>query len=85
MQAAHVDEQGELGLDLKMLKILSRTSEEEKPHGRLIEQRKIFREGDIVFFSDLELQQILVTIASFADALFKSTAAYAKATRDGTA
>jgi hypothetical protein len=46
--------------------------------GKLVDQQKVFAEGDVIVFSDLELQLVLVTIASFADALFKSVSYYAK-------
>lgn len=73
-----LDKSGELIIELKSLKVLSRPSEEGQIKGKLVDQQKIFREGDAVYFSDLELQLILVTIASFADALFKSVSHYAK-------
>lgn len=78
-----VDENGELVLELKSLKILSRGSDADKVQGKLVDQRKVFKEGEMIVFSDLELQLILVTIASFADALFKSVSLYAKSVKDG--
>ena len=77
-----VDENGELVLELKAVKILGREVDAEKPHGKLIDQRKIFKEGEALFFSDVELQLVLVTIASFADSLFKSVSLYAKSVKD---
>lgn len=79
-----LDSNGELILDLKALKILSRGAEEGQVKGKLVDQQKVFRDGDVIVFSDLELQLILVTIASFADALFKAVSHYAKATKDGS-
>jgi hypothetical protein len=35
-----------------------------------------------VFFSDVELQLVLVSVASFADSLFKSVAKYARSIQD---
>ncbi|MEO0508722.1 MAG: hypothetical protein AAF065_02540 [Verrucomicrobiota bacterium] len=79
-----VDENGELVIELKTLKVLSRGAEEGQIKGKLVDQRKVFQEGEVITFSDLELQQILVTIASFADALFKSVSIYTKSVKDGT-
>ena len=75
---AQLDSNAELVIDLKALKVLSRGAESGQVKGKLVDQQKIFREDDIVVFSDVELQLVLVTIASFADALFKSVAQYAK-------
>lgn len=69
---------GELVLELKTVKILDDSDPATKPKGQLVDLRKAFREGEAVQFSDGELQLILVTIASFADALFKSVAQYAQ-------
>jgi hypothetical protein len=77
-----VDKQSELVLELKTVKILNRESDHEKPQGKLVDQRKVFREGEALVFSDVELQLILVTIAAFADALFKSVANYAKTVKE---
>ncbi len=85
VKAEQLDEQGELVLELKTVEIISRVSEQEKPQGKLVDQRKVFREGEAIVFSDVELQLILVTIASFADALFKSVANYARTVKEGGA
>jgi len=63
---------------------MSREVEADKLKAKLVDQRKVYRELDMITFTDTELQLVLVTIASFADALFKSVAAYAKSTRDGS-
>lgn len=76
-----LDEGGELVIELKALKVLSRGVEEGQVKGKLVDQQKVFREGDVIAFSDLELQLVLVTVASFADALFKSVAHYARSVR----
>ncbi len=83
VRESQVDENGELALDLKALKLLSRGAEDGKAKGKLVDQRKVFKEGEAVSFSDTELQLILVTVASFADALFKSVSLYAKSVKDG--
>ncbi|WPJ97399.1 hypothetical protein SH580_06710 [Coraliomargarita algicola] len=75
-----LDENGELVLELKTIKILESNSE--KPQGKLVDERKVFKEGESLSFSDVELQLILVTIASFADSLFKSVSLYAKSVKD---
>ncbi|HKK19686.1 MAG TPA: hypothetical protein VJ952_13485 [Opitutales bacterium] len=79
-----LDESGELVVDLKALKVLSRGGEGDQLKGKLVDQQKRFVEGDVIVFSDLELQLVLVTIASFADALFKSVSHYAKSIKDQT-
>lgn len=82
VQAAQVDENGALVLELKAVKILNREAESGKTTGKLVDQRRIFKEGDVVTLTDLELQLVLVTIASFADSLFKSVSLYAKSIKD---
>ena len=79
-----LDDNGELVVELKAVKILSREAEAEQPKGKLVDQRKVFKEGDAITFSDVELQLILVTIASFADSLFKSVSLYAKSVKDAS-
>ncbi len=76
-----VDESGELVLELKTVQILNE-GEADKPQGKLVDQRKVFKEGEAIVFTDVELQLILVTIASFADSLFKSVSLYAKSVKD---
>jgi len=83
VKEAQVDDNGELVIELKVLKVLSRGAEDGQLKGKLVDQRKVFKEGEAIVFSDLELQLILVTIASFADALFKSVSLYAKSIKDG--
>jgi hypothetical protein len=82
VQEAQLDENGELVLELKAVKILSRGADAEKPQGKLVDQRKVFKEGEAILLSDVELQLVLVTIASFADSLFKSVSLYAKSVKD---
>jgi hypothetical protein len=82
VKAAQLDENGELVLELKAVKILNRGADSEKPQGKLVDERKVFKEGEAISLSDLDLQLILVTIASFADTLFKSVSIYAKSIQD---
>jgi len=77
-----LDANGELVVELKALKVLTRGSEDGQIKGKLVDKQKIFREGDIVVFSNVELQLVLVTIASFADVLFKSVSHYSKSVKD---
>lgn len=77
-----LDDNGELVLELKAVKILSREADAAKPQGKLVDQRKVYKEGEALVFSDVELQLILVTIASFADSLFKAVSLYAKSVKD---
>lgn len=79
---ALLDANRQLVVELKTLKVFSRSTESQQVQGKLVDQQKIFSEGEMVFFSDLELQLVLVTIASFADALFKSVAHYAKSLQE---
>lgn len=82
VKEAQLDDNGELVLELKTVKILSREAGAGKPQGKLVDQRKVFKEGEAIVLSDVELQLILVTIASFADSLFKSVSLYAKSVKD---
>jgi hypothetical protein len=84
VKKSQLDDNGELVVDLKAVKILSSEAGAEPPKGKLVDQRKIFKEGEAVTFSDVELQLILVTIASFADNLFKSVSIYAKSVKDAS-
>jgi hypothetical protein len=83
VKAAQLDEQGELVFELKSVEIVGAAGSDEKPKGKLVELRKVFREGEAVVFSDVELQLVMVTIASFADSLFKSVAEYARSVQEG--
>lgn len=82
VKASQLDAEGRLVVELKTLKVFSRAAESQQVKGKLVDQQKIFTEGETIFFSDLELQLVLVTIASFADALFKSVAQYAKSLQE---
>lgn len=82
VKPAQLDEQGELVIGLKSVEIRDVAGLEGHPQGKLIDLRKVFREDEAVRFSDVELQLVLVTIASFADSLFKSVAEYARSMQD---
>lgn len=79
-----VDDNGELVLELKAVEILKPGDGAAAPQGKLVDQRKVFKEGEVIVLSDVELQLILVTIASFADSLFKSVSLYAKSVKDAS-
>ncbi len=83
VKAAQVGENGELAVELKVFKLSGHASDGEKVQGKLVDQAKVFPEGEFVSFSDAELQFVLVTVASFAGALFKSVAQYAKSVEEG--
>ena len=57
---------------------------DEKGVGRIFDEEKVFRAGEAIVLSDVEIQRLLVTIASFADALFKSVASYAQKLRNNS-
>ena len=78
VKAAQLDEQGELVVELKSIGAQNTEGSGNQPNGKLIDVRKVFRENEAVVFSDVELQLVLVSVASFADSLFKSVAEYAR-------
>lgn len=82
VQADQVDDNGELGFDLKTVEQAS-GEEGDAPRGRLVDRRKVFQTGEAVVFGDLELQLVLVTVGAFADGFFKSVGAYARERRSG--
>lgn len=82
VKEAQSDENGELVIELKTLKVLSRSTDSDQIKAKLVDQQKTFKEGEAIFFNDMELQLVLVTIASFADALFKAVSHYAKSFKD---
>lgn len=82
VKEAQLDDSGELVIELKAVEILSYEAGAEQPQGKLVDQRKVFKEGEAIVLSDVELQLVLVTIASFADTLFKSVSHYAKSVKD---
>ena len=82
LKKPQVDKNGELVLELKAVKVLNRDATADKPKGKLVDQRIVFKEGDMLTFTDRELQLILITIASFADSLFKAVSHYAKSVKD---
>lgn len=78
IQPAHLDDQGELAFDLKTVEILTQPAEGQPGQARLVDQRKVLRQGEKVYFSKDELQLIILTVGSFLDALFKSVGRYAQ-------
>lgn len=80
-----MDDNGELIIELKELEIHQEAADGNPPQGKLIDRIKTYRDGEVIFFEDAELQLVLVTIASFADSLFKSVADFARTTKEGQA
>ncbi|WP_309380110.1 hypothetical protein [Cerasicoccus frondis] len=78
IQQAHLDDSGELAFDLKTVEILQAPAEGQPGQARLVDQRKVLREGEKVYFSKDELQQLVLTVGSFLDTLFKSVGRYAQ-------
>ena len=78
VKKGQLDNRGKLILELKSVENPESASLEIPSPDKLVDLRKIYREGDIVSFDDVELQLILVTIALFADSLFKAVAGYAR-------
>lgn len=78
VQQAHLDDQGELGFDLKTVEVIGQPEPGQQQQARLVDQRKVIREGEKVIFSREELQHLLITAGSFLDQLFKSVARYAQ-------
>ena len=85
VKAAQLDDNGELVIELKAVEISKVEDGQAPPQGKLVDHRMVFREGDALEFTNVELQLVLVTIASFADTLFKSVASYAKSVKDSNA
>ena len=84
VESQQLDDNGELAIELKTV------DPETTPHPEvpplqlpMIEERKVFREGDTVYFTDRELQMLLITIGSFAHNLFTSVGRYAREAQGG--
>lgn len=87
VKARQLDDKGELVIELKGVSNEAQPSTDGQSGSPIVTHRKIFREGESIVFSDVELQLILVTLASFADSLFKSVAGFARSNghkNDGT-
>lgn len=78
LKAEYLGDQPSLQIIIKRLQVGERNSESGKPVARVVDEKKEFRSGEAIVFSDTEVQRILVTVASFADTLFKSVANYAR-------
>ncbi len=70
-----VDENGELAFDLKTVEI-EESESGTPPKGRIVEKRKVFREGEAIVLADADLQSFLITIAAFADHLFRAVSKF---------
>jgi len=79
VESHQLDDKGELVIELKTVDPSAMVHPEVPPlQMPMIEERKVFREGDSVQFTDRELQMLLITIGSFAHNLFTSVARYAR-------
>lgn len=83
VKKAQLNDAGELAIELKSVQVENGGTASIVPPNKLVDVRKVYREGDTVTFSDVELQLVLVTIASFADSLFKAVAEYARSFQQG--
>lgn len=84
VQAAHVDEQGELCLELKTAAGANLPAGGIQSPRDLPTEVRTFREGDRIRFSDQELQNLLLTITAFAHQIFTAAFAYARDNSPGT-
>lgn len=82
VKAAYLDDARELVVELKALELQASENDASKARGKIVDYRKVFHEGETVFFADHELQLILVTIAAFGDRLFASAANFIQTTRE---
>jgi len=77
--AEQTDEKGECVVELRAVDPSTVVDPDNPPiTPTMIEIRKVFREGEAVFFNNRELQLILVTVGAFAQDLFSSVARYAR-------
>tara|TARA_R100000027_G_scaffold67753_1_gene68553 strand:- start:2229 stop:2999 length:771 start_codon:yes stop_codon:yes gene_type:complete len=84
VESSQTDDNGELVVELKTVDPEAIIDPEIAPiQPKLIDQKKVFREGEKIFFTDNELQLILVTLGSFAQNLFHSVAQYAREMKEG--
>ncbi|WP_229792026.1 hypothetical protein, partial [Cerasicoccus arenae] len=83
VQPAHLDDQGELAFDLKCVELINEPASGEPAQGRLVDERKVLREGDKVYFTKHELQLLLLTAGSFLDQLYKAVGRYAQENSQG--
>ncbi|HAV13941.1 MAG TPA: hypothetical protein DCX06_10690 [Opitutae bacterium] len=85
IKEAQLDDNGELEIELKAVQIQQIGDGQSQPQGKLVDHRLVFKQDEALEFTDVQLQLVLVTIAAFADALFKSVANYAKSVKEGNA
>ena len=78
VRKTQLNKRGKLIIELKSVDPKEVKPESSSLSQKLVDVRKVYQEGESVFFSDVELQLIFVTVASFADSLFKSVAEYAR-------
>ena len=76
-----LDKDGKITLELKSVKLQKGDSISNIPADKLTIVSKVYHEDDVIIFEDIELQLILITIASFAGSLFKSVIEYARSVK----
>lgn len=82
IKEAQLNANGEVVFEFKAVKIIDQEVLGKKLRGKLVDVRKTFRQGESIVLSDVELQLTLVTIASFAESLFKSVSSYARSVKN---
>jgi len=78
IQKPQLDEQQELKLELKEMSEGEVPADIWRQRDRLETVVKVFREGEKITFSDLELQKIILTVTAFAHQLFTAVFKYAQ-------
>ena len=73
---------GKFVIELKALAVDSADGVNQLGHGKLVDLQLEFAAGDEVALSDAELQLAMITIAAFANSLFKSVECFSRATRE---
>jgi len=76
-----LDKRGKLLLELKAVDPKEVDSVTNIPPEKVTTVSKVYHEDDVIFFEDTELQLFLITIAAFADSLFKSVFEYARSVK----
>lgn len=82
---AELDSEGELGFDLKVfvpsedgVAAVGIDGVPAGPLGKLGEERLAFKEGEVVTFKEVQLQQMIVTVGAFMDRLLRDVSGYAQ-------
>ena len=76
-----LDGNGEMTLELKAVDTKKVGSIVNLSPDKFTTINKVYHEDDVVYFEDIELQLLLLTVASFADSLFRSVFEYARSVK----